>query len=120
MFIDPRRVSASCMDHAKERIYANKIPRINGRATRRGIALQLFGIKRSDSAFGETRARRSAIQFGVVDINALIVVSSRSERSSVRCARAARQAGAGLYRRRIEQAIVRYVVIKPGRLRRAT
>src|ERR1700685_665747 len=120
MLIDPRRVSAGRMDHAEERVYANEIPRINRRATRRGIALQLFGIKRSNSAFGEAGARRSAIQLGVVDINALIVVSSRSERSSVRCARAARQAGAGLFRRRIEQAIVRYVVIKTGRLRRAT
>ena len=119
MLVDPRRISARRMDHAKERIYPNEVPRIYRGATVLGIALQLLRVNRGNAALGQTRSRRAAVQLGIVKVNALVIVGRGSGRCRVGSARSASQAGARCLFRSIERPVIGYVVVKAGRFGRA-
>ena len=78
MLIDPSGVSARRMDDAKDRIRAEEVPRIHRCATRLGISHQLPPIDRSNAALGRPGARRSTIQLGIVNVDALVVIGGGS------------------------------------------
>jgi hypothetical protein len=66
------------MHDAKNRVGANKIPRIDRSALMRWVALELVRIDRCDSAV--RTVWRSAVLLGLVDIDSLVEFGGRAGR----------------------------------------
>src|SRR5580698_6828327 len=120
MLVDPRRVPAGGMNDAEGSVDADEVPRIYRGASIGRITFEFLRIDRGDTAFGKAGSGRAAVQLGVVDVDALIVVGGSSERGRIRYARPGCQTSAGLLLRRIERAVEGDVIVKSGRLGRAT
>ena len=119
MLVNPCRVSAGRMDHTKECVCPNKVPRIHRRATCRRVALQLQRVDRCDATLRKTSTWCTTVQLGIVEVNSLVVVGRRPGSSGVWCARPSRQSGPRRLCWRIERAVVCDIVVKASRLRRA-
>src|SRR5215469_5267599 len=78
MLVDPRRVTARGMHHAKHSVGADEVPGIYDSTTFGRIARQLSWVQRRDAALSWLGARGPAIQLGIVVIHSLVVVSSRT------------------------------------------
>src|SRR5580693_4769158 len=111
MLVGPRRVSARAVHDAEDTVYADEFPRVNRRAALARIANQFFGIDGVDSAVGQGRARSSAIDLGLIDIDSFFVLGGRSGRGPVGSARARSQPIAGGSGGRVIVAGVRHIVI---------
>ena len=66
MLVDPRRISARRMDHPKDRVCPNEIPRIHGRATIRRITLEPARVDGGKAAVGDSRTGRATVELGWV------------------------------------------------------
>src|SRR5580704_3019793 len=108
------------MNHAKQRVRPDEVPRIDWGAAVLRIARQLLRVNRGYSAFGQAGSWRAAIQDVVVKVDALVVVGGCSGRRSKRNARTRSQTGTGSLRWSIERPVVRHVVVKTRRLRRSS
>ena len=79
MFVCPRGVAAGLVDHAVDRVVADEVPGVKGRATVEGIARQLGGVNGEVTAVDRIGVLGAAAsKFGLVDVNAFLVFDART------------------------------------------
>src|SRR5580698_4169279 len=101
------------MDYAEDGVGAKKVPRVDRCATSGRVTGKFLRVDRGRGAIC------SAVQFGVIEIDALVVVSRCSNWRRAGCAWRRSQAGAGGNLRSIERAVKGYIVVNSGCSRRA-
>src|ERR1700678_1032184 len=102
MLIRPRGISACRMNDAEDTVGADKIPRKNWIATIVGIANQSLRIDRIQTAIGQGRTRRPAVQLRLINVDPFFILSRRSRGLRVRSARTSRKAVTRRLRRSVE------------------
>src|ERR1700721_1528570 len=90
MFVRPGGVSTSLMDDAEDGVGAYEIPGIDRRTAFAGVADEFLRIDGGDAAIRECRAGRTTVHFGLVDVDAFLVLAggssgSRAGRAGTRC-----------------------------------
>src|SRR5262245_37412914 len=111
MFVGPRRIATGSVHHAENRVRSHEIPRKDRGATFGGISRKTLRVDRIDSAIP---ARRSTVEFRLIDVDTFLVLGGRTCRRRTWRAIAGRYAVTGVFRRRIEGAIVGDVIKSAG------
>ena len=111
VLVRPGRVAAGVVNDVIDRVGADEVPRIDGCAALGGVARQLGRVDGRDAAFGERRAGSTAIELGLVEINALFVLGGGAGRDAKGRARAGLNAVAGGFGGGIKRAVVGDIVV---------
>src|ERR1700683_5642260 len=74
MLVRPGGVAAGGVDDAEDGVGAHEVPRVDGGAFGGRIAVQLLWIDGGDAAIGEAGAGSSAVQLGLIDVDAFVVL----------------------------------------------
>ncbi len=114
MLVGPCGVSASLVNDAEDAVGADKIPGIHGTAAIVGVADQSLRVDGGDATVDQCRARRSAVQLALVDVDAFFVLGSGPGWRRIGSASAGRHAVARGLRGRIIIPGIRDVVIDAG------
>src|ERR1700736_6357360 len=109
MLVGPGRAAAGCMDDAEYRVRPQEIPGINRIATMGWIARQLGRVDGTDSAVGQARSRRAAVQQVLIDLDALFVLGGCAGKDPW-LTRAVKQPVSGVGGRRSERTVVGEVI----------
>ena len=111
MLVIPGGVAAGVVDYAEDGISADEVPGVDRRAAPLGVARQTLGIDRGHATIGHIGSGSAAIQFALVEVDALFIFGSSAGRRGTRRACSGGYAIACGLCRRIERAVIRDVVV---------
>src|SRR5579872_179785 len=111
MLVRPCRVTAGCMDHPKDGVGANEVPRINWGAALAGIAFQPLGVNRLNPSINTGWC--AAIELRFIDVDAFVEFRRRARRHPVRHTRSPSYAISGCYCWSIKRAVISDIVEGP-------
>ena len=117
MLVGPCRIAASAMDDTEDGVGADEIPRVDRTAAFAGIADELLGVDGGDATVGECRAGCATVYFGLVDVDAFLILAGSPGRSRAGSTGAGRESVAGGFGRGVEIPGICDVIVDSGQSR---